>query len=37
MNVAFTPIVERFIGFVGTFSLLAGLGLGAAMFVAQSI
>ena len=37
MNLAVTPFVERFVGFVGTFSLLGGLLLGAAMFIAQSV
>lgn len=37
MNLAVTPFVERFVGFAGTFSLLAGLALGAAMFIAQSV
>ena len=37
MTLSITPHVERFVGFVGTFALLAGLALGAAMFIAQSI
>jgi hypothetical protein len=37
MITAVMPKVERFVGFAGTFALLAGLALGAAMFVAQSL
>ena len=37
MTFSLTPAVERLINFAGTFALLAGLALGAAMFVAQSL
>lgn len=37
MTFALTDKVERLINFAGTFALLAGLALGAAMFVAQSL
>jgi hypothetical protein len=37
MTLSLTPVVERVINFAGAFALLAGLALGAAMFVAQSL
>ncbi len=37
MPITLTPLVERVINFAGAFALLAGLALGAAMFVAQSL
>lgn len=37
MSLAITPQIERLVDFIGTFALLAGLALGAAMFVTQSI
>ena len=37
MSPSLTPAVERLISFAGTFALLSGFVLGAAMFVAQSL